>query len=203
MGKQIQMFKVGVRRVNKVGVHGECKKYLCAGIKKGYALKRLGVLSHAAAIRGKVRMSQRAQAHVDKEILKANGNLAKDMESQTRGEKMVKAAKLSLKRKVRWTKNVRRFPDALLKDFLEKAPRPEAEEELREGAAKEQEPKKKKKSLARIAAPVHDFVPPPVTKGNKRKASTSTAPKEELVLRASMLSARLRERFGYLCTETG
>ncbi len=178
------------------------QKYLCAGTKRGYALKRLGVTSRVAAIHRKVRMSERAQAHVDKEILRANGNLVKELESQTKGEKKVKAAKLTLKRKVRWTKSVTRFPEALLQDFLKEVPKPEAEEEeVRGGAAKEKEPKRK--SLARVAALVHDFVPPPVAKGNKRKASTSAPPKEEFVLRASMLSTRLRERFGYLCTETG
>ena len=123
-----------------------------------------------AAILGKVRISDQAQIHVDTEILRANGNLMKDLEGQTKGEKEVKVAKLTLKRKVRWSKGVKKFPEELLKDFQTEAPKPEAE--LREGRTQKKEPKKK--SLARVVAPAHDFVLPPVAKGSKRKASTQT-----------------------------
>ncbi len=52
-----------------------------------------------AAIQGKVRMSEKVQIHIDKEILRANGNLLRDLESQVRGEKEVKLCELTFKRK--------------------------------------------------------------------------------------------------------
>ncbi len=57
------------------------------------------------------------------------------------------------------------------------------------------------KGIARIEAPVHDFVEPLVLRGSKRKACAEAPHTGGLALRASMLSARLRERFGYLCID--
>ncbi len=57
--KQIQAFKTRARKINREGIQGECKKYLGAGKKKGYALRRLGVVNHMPAILGKIRASER------------------------------------------------------------------------------------------------------------------------------------------------
>ncbi len=141
------------------------------------------------------------QIHVDKEILRANGNLLKDLESQVRGEKEVKCAELTLKRKTRWTKGVKKFPVELLEHFLAEATQPEMEHD--EEVPEKEKRLNTKKLLARVEAPVHDFVQPPVDRGTKRKACAEAPHKEVFVLRASMLSTRLRERFGYLCTDTG
>ena len=127
LGKQLKAFKANVRKKCRKGIRGVCGEFLKAGAKKGYALKRLGVTNHMAAIRGKVRMSEKVQIHVDKEILRANGNLLKDLESQVRGEKEVKLAELTLKRKASWSKGVKRFPNELIKIFLEEPTKPEIE----------------------------------------------------------------------------
>ncbi len=198
--KQLKVFKAKVRKIGREGIKGVCGNYLKAGAKKGYALKRLGVRNHMSALRGRIRMSEKVQMHVDKEILRANGNLLKDLESQVKGEKQVKFGALTLKRKARWTKGVKKLPKELLEEFLEEPVKPEAEQH--EEAPRVRKPGNKRLS-ASVEAPVHDFVQPPVAKGNKRKANTEAPPKEVFALRASMLSIRLRERFGYLCTDTG
>ncbi len=196
---QLQCFKNGIRKVAGEGIQGDCKKFLGASAVKGYVLQRLGVTSHCAAIHGKINMSKRVQEHVDSEILRANGNKAKDLRSQPKGEEKITIAKLSLKRKVGWSNAVKKFPNDLSEEFQLEAGKPEAE--LCETKTKLKG--RRRKGPSRVVAPVHDFVQPLVAKGDKRKASTPAPPKEEFTLRANMLSARLRERFGYLCTEAG
>ena len=70
---QLQCFKNGIRKVAREGIQGDCKKFLGASAVKGYALQRLGVTSHCAAIHGKINMSKRVQEHV---IVKSCGLMA-------------------------------------------------------------------------------------------------------------------------------
>ncbi len=69
------------------------------------------------------------QKHIDREILRANANKLQDLEDQLQGKKEVRVAKLEVKRKVLWSKGVKRLPERLLKAFCEVALKPEVEED--------------------------------------------------------------------------
>ncbi len=111
---------------------------------------------------------------------------------------------LKLKHKVGWSKGIRRMPEdyknfgpaELLqtnKDFKAKAKGGRSEEKATRAASRKVEP----------APPQSDRVGLVLAaRGTKRKLCTTTQQElPALRLRASMLSAKLRDRFGHLCTE--
>ncbi len=134
-------------------------------------------------------------------MLKLN-NKAKDLDNLVKeGEGQVKEAKLVFKHKVLWCRGLAKFAEAVLKE-LPKSPTTEKKPEEKQSKVGA------KRSHAEVSAPrsktawpKHDFVQAPVVKSDRKHKKTPLAtPKGEFVLRTSMLSARLRERFGYLCT---
>ena len=169
-----------------------------SGLKKGKALKRLGVDGNAATIRAMVKIQPEAQKHLDYEVLRANGNKTSELNEHLEKKKKVVVQRLKLKRKCNWTNTVKRFPKKLLEDFDEAE---EVEAQPEKKAREEAGSRKGVGGLGRKRAPCpclpqHDFVQP-LFKKVKHEAS-----QREPVLRASMLSARLRERFGHLCTDS-
>ncbi len=135
--------------------------------------------------------------HIDREVLRANGNKTADLDKNLKGQVKVVVQRLKLKRKCTWTQTVKKLPEKLLKDFgAAEQVKEEPELQLKKEAAKNE-------GLGRVgrkrapctSLPQHDFVQP-LFKKVKQEASP-----RELVVRTGMLSARLRERFGHLCTD--
>ncbi len=106
--------------------------------------------------------------------------------------------KLSLKGKTTWTERVKPLSQRILEEF----PGVEKLEVEYEGNCKHKSGGNKRKvgevGVLELKPPCHDFVQPAVVQ-HAKKACTFRQP----ILRIGMLSARLKERFGHLCTETG
>ena len=194
--KQLQKFKLAVRKIAREEIGEEVAEWFKAGKKKGRSLERLGVGSFAAAPGLQVKVCAEVQEHLDKEVLKANCNKAKDYEEQKAGQKEVTRRKLLLKGKVTWSANVKKLHPKLLAHF-----NPEAVLEKPEDARslKTENLKRSRTSCSRLAAlPLHDDLKATSKRGCKRACTATSEP--ILKLRMGMLSARLQARFGYLCT---
>ncbi len=98
VGKQLQTFKLAFKRVVKK-LPEDTKEVFAPAVKKGYVLRRLGIKSHCAATRAEVKLDKESRRHLDKELLRLKGSRRSDVEEESRGEKEVEEAKLSLKRK--------------------------------------------------------------------------------------------------------
>ena len=196
---QLHAFKLGVRKVVRENVQDEdSKKFLKAGGKKGYALKRLGVLSHMPHVGSCVRMPEDVQREIDRDIVILNGTPIKKIGKQLKEGVDVKEGKLLLQNKSAWISRITRLENKLAEAFPLKAPpeqtRGSEVPSKRGGADKGSGQVSRSRLKARtLAPPVHDFVQPLVRHSQKRPFI------EETVLRTGMLSKRLRERFGHLC----
>ena len=171
-----------------------------ASKKKGKALQRLGVDSATPAIRGTVKLNLETQKHLDKEILRANGNKVTNLQKNLEGEEKVAVHRLKLKKKCSWTQTVKRLPEVLRRDFV--VPQRQVQQpsqSRKEGAAAAKGLGglgSGRKRVVDTSLPKHDFVQP-LFKKAKQQAS-----QRELVVTIGMLSAKLREKFSHLCTET-
>ncbi len=200
LARQLQQFKRTTRWVVRNWFAEERQKLLFrSGDAKGYALKRLGVCNHAAHINCLLSIPEKMRQAVDLEVLYLNGNKKADLGGAPREGDKVRLAKLDLRNKVTWSKKVRALPKQLLDEL------PQAEVLVSDAeepkAAATRSGKRKSGDLGlelSTPPPSHDFVQPAVVCTNK-KACTTKQP----VLRIGMLSAKLKERFGHLCTETG
>ncbi len=194
--KQLYTFKLQARRIARK-LPEDSSELFKPGKKRGYALKRLGIENHFATVNLKVNLQEEDQRHLDKELLRAKGSKLKDLELQSRGRKPVKVEALSLKHKVNWSKGVKKFPEKSLKSWPEKE-LPEVYKDWRRGVKRKPEPQNLKPRSVKAPLPEGDEVKVVrAVAGQKRQCSVQPAFK----LRAGMLSARLRERFGHLCTE--
>ncbi len=203
IGRHLQTFKLKVKRVGKKLFEDSAKLFKpCAT--KGYALKRLGIVNHFAALGMVVKMTKEQKAHVDKEVLRAKGSKIKDLQEELEGKRSTVACELKLKHKVSWSKGIRRMPEdfenfkpaELLqtnKDFKATTKRSRSKGQTPRAASKKVVP----------APPQSDRVGLVLAaRGTKRKLCTTTQQElPALKLKAGMLSAKLRDRFGHLCTE--
>ncbi len=198
LGKQLATFKKLVRKVEKEEVEEAQKTLLGSGKKKGYALSRLGVGSHAPTLNCVVKLGAEAQRELDKEVLRAGGSTLKDLNKYLGGEKKLVVKALSDKYKVTWSRSVKRFSQSLQKEFAEQ------KLEKREGRSSTAGVGRAgrrctDRGAKRCLFPVDDFVQAATQKCSYAKASRTG----ELGLRSSMLSAKLRNRFKHLFPPEG
>ncbi len=205
--KLIQLFKKQVRFFARNFLPDEGQKILLkAGGKKGYALKRLGILNHFAQVNCLIKLPEEARKELDYEILIVNGNKKKNLEHGLSERLQVKEGKLLLRNKSAWARRLRAFESEVLEKFtVEKSP---AQTDLSWLAAsvlpdEEVEPAggvTKKCRVSPVPCP-HDFVQPVVVPRGRKRACTEAPLKGQPVLRMSMLSAKLKERFAHLCAD--
>ncbi len=204
LGKQLQTFKLTVRRVAKQKLCQKDKELLKVCTHRGYALERLGISNHAAMVASVVKVSREAQRHLDRELLKANGSKRTEVEEQLKGEKDVTVGKLCLKKKVAWSKGARKLKPELAEAFREESLRAEvAFEEDENTFSKRARGVGARTYLKKKRLPDTDFVGAR-TRGQTKKRCMEAPQTGELslIIRPGMLSTALRNRFGYLCTET-
>ena len=131
-------------------------------------------------------------------MLRLKGSKSRDLEEESRGNKEVAQEKLPLKYKTFWSRSVKRLPEKVLEEW------PEAElQEVNKDWGKATKQKSwPEEGIARSAKhkpPETDEAKVVLTVAGKRRLCREFPPQK---IRAGMLSARLRERYGYLCTET-
>jgi hypothetical protein len=207
IGAQIQKFKLTVRRISREAMEEKDKHIFRESGVKGYALKRLGITSFVPTFAGKVALSEGCQEAIDKEIFKANGNKEKDGPAQLKGEEVIVNGKLSLKRKVTWSKKIKALKADLASDF----PKRPVERVVVLGKASCSSSSGKLRGVKRRVLPASSFVnllAKPSTKrlctdaplsGKRCRAVCIREPGP--TIRPGMLSPNLLSRFGHLFPE--
>ncbi len=198
LASQIKAFKLGIRRLARDLLEDEEQRELFrVGKTKGYALKHLGVASHAAHINSMVKITDSIRDAVHQEDLFLNGNRIKNHGRMIKDGASVRFGKISLKGKVAWTSRVKPFTKEQLEEFEGVGSFKLEGEDNGSRACEERGTKRKAWEVGRRVGepPRHDFVQPLLARKTK-KPSTQQQP----VLRIGMLSVKLKERFGHLCT---
>ncbi len=131
-------------------------------------------------------------------MLRLKGSKSRDLEEESRGRKEVVQEKLSLKYKTFWSRSVKRLPDKVLKEWPE-AELQEINKDWVKGTKQKSWTEEGEARSAKHKLPETDEVKVVLTVAGKRRLCREFPP---LKIRAGMLSARLKVKFGYLCTET-
>ncbi len=141
-------------------------------------------------------MNKETFKHLDKELLRLEGSNAKDLEAEASGEKEVAMERLKLNHKASWSRTVKKLPEKELKEWPEEE-LPEAEVEVKKGVKRKADCDKAKSAKPKL--PEDDGLKVVLAVAGRKRLCKENPP---LKIRVGMLSARLKERFGYLCTET-
>ena len=153
---------------------------------------------------------------VDYEIRVIGGNDKKDLGQNTKQTQKVRQTKLLLRHKSGWIKDLKAFDKAelvALKSHAHANGCPHEDDPSSTNASGiNQHPQMKRqaaggnhplppKSLKKAKACVHDWVEPLVVSRVVKRPCTDPYPDRQVALRVVMLSAKLRKRFGHLCTK--
>ncbi len=199
IGAHMKAFKLAVRKIVRQEFEGNDRDFFKPGAKKGYALRRIGINNHFPMLNLKPNISDEIQKHLDKEMLRANRSRIKDLKEQVEGHKEVEVKDLVLKHKALWSKAVRSLPDELRKEFKEVSLRNKKSKaavktcrRLRRGVARSR--------VAKPRLPEHDCAKLVCSTGKRLCQPALQRGQLALKLSPGMLSAKLRAKFGHLCT---